>query len=60
MWEESTRAVTVLRVLVLAVLVATLTVVALHGDQWGPIVATSVTASETPGAALVGSSLPVQ
>lgn len=60
MWEESTRAAVVLRALVLMVLIATLTVVALHGDQWGPIAATSITGSGTSAADLVRTSLHVQ
>ncbi|HLR28045.1 MAG TPA: hypothetical protein VK086_05075 [Ruania sp.] len=39
MWEESTWAAVVLRVVVLMALIATLTVVALHGDEWGPVAA---------------------
>jgi len=39
MWEETTWAATALRVVILMALIATLTVVALHGDEWGAVAA---------------------
>lgn len=37
MWEETTWAATVLRGVILMALIATLTVVAIHGDEWGAV-----------------------